>query len=175
MKNYIQPGETVPLTAPAGGVLSGDAVLIGGIFGVACANAAEGAEFECQTEGVFELPKVSAQAWTQGAPLYWDAGTKKITSVPGDNLRIGFAAKAAANPSATGVVLLAGASDTLAGSAPAAAIPDLGVNHIALATAGGNTYSDAAVNAAVNAALDAVTTKVDAILAVLRARNVIAD
>lgn len=175
MKTYIQPGEIVTLTAPAGGVLSGDAVLIGGIFGVACANAAEGAVFECQIEGVFELPKVSAQAWTQGAPLYWDAVAKKVTSAPADNPRIGFAAKAAANPSASGIVLLAGASDTLAGAAPAAAIPDLGVTHIALATAGGNTYTDAAVNTAVNAAFDDVVAKTNAILAALRARNIIAD
>ncbi|KKL79884.1 hypothetical protein LCGC14_2010330, partial [marine sediment metagenome] len=34
-KNFIQPGDTLTVTAPAGGVVSGGAVEIGKLFGVA--------------------------------------------------------------------------------------------------------------------------------------------
>jgi len=34
-KNYIQPGQTITIAAPTGGVLSGDGVLIGTLFGIA--------------------------------------------------------------------------------------------------------------------------------------------
>ena len=42
MNNYIQPGNVVDLTAPAGGVVGGMGYIIGGIFGVAVRDAAEG-------------------------------------------------------------------------------------------------------------------------------------
>lgn len=111
MKNFIQPGVTVTAIAPAGGVASGEGVLIGSLFGVACGNAAEGAEVELVTIGVFELGKTSAQAWTAGAKIYWDNATKLCTTAAaaGANALIGVALSAAANPSSTGIVRLNGA------------------------------------------------------------------
>ena len=43
-KNYIQPGHTITVAAPTGGVLSGDGVLIGTLFGIAQYDAVEGAD-----------------------------------------------------------------------------------------------------------------------------------
>ena len=63
--------------------------------------------------GVWELPKVSAEAWTQGAIVYWD-GTSSVTvtnNTAGDLKRIGWAYAAADNPSSTGQVLLGGGAD----------------------------------------------------------------
>ena len=57
MRNYVQEGETVTVAAPTGGVKSGDGVLVGALFGVACFDALQTAEVEIQTEGVFDLPK----------------------------------------------------------------------------------------------------------------------
>ena len=109
MKNYIQPGDSVSLTAPAGGVVSGTGYLIGTAFVVAAHSADASAAFTGQVTGVFTLPKVSAQAWTEGAAIYWDNTAKNVTTTSSGNTKIGVAAAAAANPSATGVVRLNGA------------------------------------------------------------------
>lgn len=108
MKNYIQPGDTITVEAPAA-VDSGDGVKVGVLFGVAVFDAANGDPVEITTRGVFELPKVSAQAWTEGAAIYW-TGTNCTTATTAGNLLIGVAAAAADNPSATGIVRLNGAA-----------------------------------------------------------------
>jgi len=107
MKNYLQDGDTLTIAAPAA-VASGDPVQIGSIFGVAMADAATGADVAIVREGIFTLPKVSAQAWAVGAKIYWDATNKVCTTAAPGNTLIGTATAAAANPSATGAVLLDG-------------------------------------------------------------------
>ena len=109
MKNFIQPGNTVTVLAPAD-VASGDGVLVGGIFGVAAFDAASGAEVEITRTGVFSMAKTSAQAWTAGAKVYWDATNKVLTTTASGNTLVGCALEAAANPSDTGVALLDGAA-----------------------------------------------------------------
>lgn len=109
MKNFIQRGKSLTLTAPSGGVESGGGYKIGQLFVVAAAGAAEGGRFEGMTEGVFELPKLAAQAWTPGQLVYWDAANSRCTSASANGLLpIGCAVLAAANPSATGRVRLNG-------------------------------------------------------------------
>jgi predicted RecA/RadA family phage recombinase len=108
MKNFIQPGECITLTAPAGGVVSGNGYQIGQVFVVATTDAAVGARFEGCAVGVFEFPKVSAQAWTEGALIYWDSGAKNCTTVATGKLCVGVATAVATNPSATGRVRLNG-------------------------------------------------------------------
>lgn len=104
MKNFIQPGKNLTLAAPTGGVASGEPVLIGAIFGVAAFTAAEAANVEVATDGVFTLPKTAGQAWSVGDPLFWDAVSKELTTTATGNKRVGFAVKAAANSDATGEV-----------------------------------------------------------------------
>jgi len=108
MKNYVQEGDTITIAAPYD-VLSGKGLLVGSIFGVASFDALSGASVEAQIEGVFDLAKVSAQAWTVGALIYWDDTAKAATTTVGTNKLIGVALAAAANPSATGRVRLNGA------------------------------------------------------------------
>lgn len=103
--NHIQPGNTLTLVAPYD-VASGAGLLVGTIFGVAQYAALSGADVEADTVGVWELPKTSAQAWTQGAAIYWDNTNKVATTTATSNTLIGAAAEAAANPSATGKVWL---------------------------------------------------------------------
>jgi predicted RecA/RadA family phage recombinase len=67
VKNLIQPGNTITVTAPAGGVVSGAVVIIGAIVGVAAYNAAAGADVEIATQGVFDLTKTPADVLVQGA------------------------------------------------------------------------------------------------------------
>ena len=107
MKNYVQAGNNLTLTAPYA-VDSGDGALIGSIFGVAAGDADSGAEVDIVTLGVFELPKTSALAISIGDKLYWDNTAKVVNKTSTDNTLIGVAVSAAANPSATVEVRLNG-------------------------------------------------------------------
>ena len=67
MKNFVQCGKTISVTAPASGLVSGAPALIGvALFGVAAYSAAAGASGEIVTSGVFDLPKGST-AFAVGA------------------------------------------------------------------------------------------------------------
>ena len=100
-KNYIQPGHTITVAAPTGGVLSGDGVLIGTLFGIAQYDAAEGADVEILTEGVVEIAKTSALQIGVGDRLFWDATNKVVNKTATAQVCVGVAVSAAANPSAT--------------------------------------------------------------------------
>lgn len=105
MKNYVQQGATLTLPAPYD-VSSGDGALVGDLFGVASGDVLDTIDGEFQTEGVFDLTKLSAQAWTVGAKVYWDDTAKLCTTTVGSNTLIGYAVLAAANPSGVGRVKL---------------------------------------------------------------------
>jgi predicted RecA/RadA family phage recombinase len=105
MKNYIQDGKTITLTAPAGGVVSGVGVLIGALFVVPLFSAGVSESFEARTTGVVQLPKASG-AVTEGAKLYWDNTAKNVTTTATANTFIGYAAGAQASGDATVNVLL---------------------------------------------------------------------
>jgi len=66
MKNYLQNGHIIRVTAPAGGIASGDAIIVGSIFGIAAYSSAEGDPVELSTTGVFQLPKASAAGGERG-------------------------------------------------------------------------------------------------------------
>ena len=95
MKNYVQPGNTITLTAPYA-VTSGDGLLVGAIFGVAAGDADSGATVETALVGVFDITKIGSQAWTVGAKVYWDDTNKRCTTVATDNTLIGVAVDAVA-------------------------------------------------------------------------------
>jgi predicted RecA/RadA family phage recombinase len=107
MRNYVQPGEHLTLTMPAA-VTSGAGVLIGAIFGVAQGNCPANEQVVLVRRGVFDLPKLAAQAWVPGAKVYWNDTDKVCTTVATGNTAIGAVAEPAANPSAIGRVLLDG-------------------------------------------------------------------
>lgn len=109
MKNFIQSGVNVTVAAPYD-VASGACALVGSLFGVASGDALSGDDVVLVRTGVFELAKVSAQAWTAGAKIYWDNTAKLCTTVATSNTLIGVALEASANPSATGTVILDGAA-----------------------------------------------------------------
>lgn len=108
MKNFVQTGDVVTVTAPAD-VVSGDLVAVGGLVGVATTDAASGSPVEIKTSGVFELAKTSAQAWsTVGLSIYRDGSTGVATTTASTNALIGVNLAVAANPSASGTVRLNG-------------------------------------------------------------------
>lgn len=108
MKNYVQAGGVLTVTAPAA-LLSGAGVLIGSLFGVACGDAASGADVEIQTVGVFDLPKATGAAWTVGQRLYWDDTAKNLTGTASTNKLVAIAVAAAASGDAVGRALLTAA------------------------------------------------------------------
>jgi predicted RecA/RadA family phage recombinase len=108
MKNFAQPAESVEFTAPTGGVVSGSGYLIGSLFVVATHNADQTLPFTGLVTGIVTLPKTEAQAWTEGAKIYWDATPGEATTTSSGNVLIGVAAAGAANPSTTGMVRLDG-------------------------------------------------------------------
>ena len=95
MKNYVQPGNTVTLTAPYA-VSSGDGLLVGAIFGVAAGTAALGEPVEAALTGVYDLKKVASQAWAAGDKVYWDNTAKEATRTTTSNTLIGVAVVAVA-------------------------------------------------------------------------------
>lgn len=90
MRNYKQPGDVLTLTAPSGGVQSGEGYTIGELFVVAAADADAGEEFEGQRTGVFELNK-AGDSISEGGTLYWDDGEKELTTSASGNRKVGAA------------------------------------------------------------------------------------
>ena len=102
MKNSVQPGNTITLTAPYA-VASGDGLLVGSIFGIATGTAALGESVETALVGVFGITKIGSQAWVVGAKVYWDNTNKRCSTVATDNTLIGVATE----------VVAGGAGDTV--------------------------------------------------------------
>ncbi len=113
MKNFIDTGDLVVVSNPdhtdAAVIASGDGFLVGSLFGVAVTDIAVDGEGPLKTTGTFDLPKVSAQAWTVGQRIYWVAASGECTTTAGSNKLIGVATAVADNPSATGRVRLTAA------------------------------------------------------------------
>lgn len=108
MNNWIKSGDVITVAAPAD-VSSGECVKVGKLFGVAVTDALSGANVEICTTGVYDLAKVSAQAWTVGQAIYWDDSAGNCTTTTtSPNVWIGVATEAADNPSSTGRVRLNG-------------------------------------------------------------------
>ncbi len=89
MKNFICPGNSLTMTAPAGGVVSGALVVLEGLFGVAAFTAAAGADFDLVCEGVFNLPKKTGETPAVGAKVYWETATSSVTTTATSNTLIG--------------------------------------------------------------------------------------
>mgnify|MGYP000901228002 CR=1 FL=1 len=160
--NFKQPGEVLTLTAPYQRD-SGQGALVGAIFGVALSTVANGVAGEFSTEGVWELAKTSAQAWTAGARVFWNTSTKVCDSDPTTGPFIGTAVEAAADPSSTGIV-------RLNGSAPAQLEGAQGtVADIATADADGTYGSPEAT------LINELKTQLNSLLAKLRTAGIIAS
>jgi predicted RecA/RadA family phage recombinase len=108
MKNYIQRGDMITITVPSGGVISGQGVLVGNLFGVAAKNAAEGESVEIATVGVYELPKLASAVIAAGARVAWDDTAKHVVLPATGMVPIGIATIAAGNGTATARVRLDG-------------------------------------------------------------------
>lgn len=97
MQNYIQNGHVITVSTPAGGVASGEGLIVGNIFGIAAYSATEGDPLELATTGIYKLPKATTAVLTVGARVSWDNTAKNI-NVPGTGrFPVGIATEAAGN------------------------------------------------------------------------------
>src|SRR5262245_34148922 len=108
MKNFVEPGDVLEFTAPSGGTTAGTGVKVGDILVIALETKLVGEKFRGVRMGVVDHAKLSAQAWNEGDQVNWDNTNKRFTTVTTGNFKAGVAAAAAANPTATGKVVLAG-------------------------------------------------------------------
>lgn len=99
-KNYVAPSRTITIPAPAA-VASGGVVVAGGLAGVALAAADTGAPVDVSLEGIWTLPKVSANTFALGAAVYWDSAAGLVTTTASGNAQLGHAVAAAGAGSAT--------------------------------------------------------------------------
>jgi len=88
MKNFVQPGHTVTITAPAA-VNSGDPVIVGSLIGIACNTAAVGGTLDVAMSGVYSLPTVTA--FDVGEIVGWDAENKVAIEASTGGAEIGIA------------------------------------------------------------------------------------
>ncbi len=96
MQNFIQPGNSITLTAAAT-ITSGDLIVSGSLIGVAAADAVSGEDYVIDTEGVFELTKKTTDDVSAGDLLYWDSVNSYLTKTAGTDSKplVGVAVKAA--------------------------------------------------------------------------------
>ncbi|TXN80380.1 DUF2190 family protein [Methylobacterium sp. WL8] len=107
MKNFVQDGHVMTVPAPYS-VMSGAGVLVGSLFGVAAYSAAQGTPVEIATGGVFDLPKAAGDTPAIGGKLYWNDGTKAVSTSAGGNTLIGVAAMPALGDAAVSRIRLNG-------------------------------------------------------------------
>lgn len=105
MKNYVQPGEVLDLTAPAN-LTSGQAVLIGTIFGVARQAIASGAVGPVQVAGVVTVPKDTALVINAGDRVFWVPGSSWVNKTVTAQVCVGRAVETTLAATPTVAILL---------------------------------------------------------------------
>lgn len=96
MKNYISSGEIVSVAAPYARE-SGEAALVGSLFGVSITKVALGETMQMQTKGIVKHTKVTADVVAVGDKIYWDNTNKILTTTATSNKWVGVAVAAAGN------------------------------------------------------------------------------
>jgi predicted RecA/RadA family phage recombinase len=100
MKNFVQDGTVIAITAPAA-VKSGDFLVVGSLAGVCAADGNTGDIIQLQVEGVFALPK-AAVALAQGQRAYWHVANKNVVAAAGAGIcSIGAVTEAAGSTAPT--------------------------------------------------------------------------
>lgn len=112
MKNFVQPGDTITVTAPYA-LAPGDGCLVGVLFGISCGaylNGAVDAELQVE-EGVYDITALSTDTASGSTFVlaYWDNTNKRITTTSSGNTKVGVIVGAKLNGETTARVRLNGA------------------------------------------------------------------
>lgn len=97
MKNFSQPGNTLDLIAPSGGVVSGVGYLINAILAFAIESKAATKTFAGVVEGVLEAPKLTTDVVAAGIKLHWNGTNKEFQLATSDLDNAATAVEAAGN------------------------------------------------------------------------------
>jgi predicted RecA/RadA family phage recombinase len=117
---------------------------LNGMILLAMNSVAENVENVFVCCGLIEYTKVSTEVWTGGQKIYWDPAAAKFTNVRAIGcILAGYAAEAAANPTATGFIVLA--PEMRAASGPSHSVIAAG----RFTTAGGDATETITVTGAV--------------------------
>lgn len=99
MKNYIQKGDVITVTASAD-ITGGSMVVVGSLVGIAVTDIANGAKGEVALEGVYEVGK-EADDIAIGVKLYHKSSTGTVTTTATSNTFAGYAFAAAGTAATT--------------------------------------------------------------------------
>lgn len=176
MRNYVQAGDSLTLTAPSGGVVSGMGYVIGDLFVVAAVTVAEGLPFAGKRHGVFEFDAethASTQELDIGDVAYWDETPGRVTKTAAGNTPIGLIVEAKESTADTAKVVLV----PRLGSVSDEIEQQASIADIALGSVAGvdGTGSNAASKADVDARMTTLNNKINAIIAALEGAGVIAS
>ncbi len=182
MTNFIQDGETLEYSNSGSAIAAGDVVVVGKLVGIAATDiaATTGVGTVC-IEGVFNVPKNTSLAITQGDQLFWDADPGEVTKTATD-YPMGTAHEAAASDATTVNVKLAAGGDSTPQAAVVAALTDNSGGAAADGTIAAITLTEPAnlaaqtvINAQLAAAVKELATKVNAIITALKDAGLMAS
>lgn len=95
MKNMRSPcGEVLTVAAPYDR-LTGEALLLGKIFGVCTFDVTSGDDVTIHTEGVYCLMVKDSSSFAVGDYVYWNNTNKEFTSTSSGNTKVGVATEVA--------------------------------------------------------------------------------
>lgn len=77
MKNFIQPGDSIDVVAPAD-VLAGFGVRIVSLFGYAIGDALSGKPLAIQVKGVIKAAKLAGDVMAVGAKVNWNNSNANV-------------------------------------------------------------------------------------------------
>lgn len=106
MKNYLQPGNSITVPAPAGGAVSGKPAAMGSLRGFYASSAPEGAPVAVNRAGVFDVVKAAGEAWAIGDKLHYNAANGNFTKTATDAVVFGFAGAVADTAALAGELVL---------------------------------------------------------------------
>lgn len=95
-KKFIQRGDVMDYANGATAITVDSVVVVGARVGVALADIPVNTVGPLAVSEVFSLPKKAGDTFAQGAPAYWDATNKQLTSTASGNTLAGYAFQAGA-------------------------------------------------------------------------------
>lgn len=98
---FIQNGDAIDISAGSAAISAGAVIISGEIVGVAKLDIPANTVGAVALVGVFDVAKASADAFTVGAPVYFNATSRYAVSASSGNTKIGKAVAAAVSGGAT--------------------------------------------------------------------------
>jgi len=98
MAQQYAPGGALRYTNGTGSTIASGSIIAlpGGKLAIALADIPDGESGTIAVHGAYKLPKLSTDAVTLGAKLYWDSTNQRLTLTASGNTEAGFAYEAAA-------------------------------------------------------------------------------